>query len=211
MGGEENLLGKYIQASRNFDWTAGYDFVYVEDDVWKSIDSNPAVIEKRRLDGISYGGDSMIARAHDGTSPRYELIAREMAKADRFHRRILSKYFMEAFIEIAKSGHDMIRRFFVVDETTYCFLIVTSEDYPRPARQSILQHMCFIARGLPPQNTRVIGVATSVENVNYDFAYLNMPEWLPEHEARKKALRDKFGIFVSPRQTYTPEDEYPSR
>jgi hypothetical protein len=210
MGGEENLLGKYIQTGRNFDWMAGYDFVHVDEDVWKSIDSNPAMIEKRRLDEISYGWDSMIARAHDGTSPRYELIAREMARADRFHRRILSKYFMEAFIEVAESDHDMIRRFFAVDDTTYCFLIVRSEDYPRPARQNILQHMCFIARGLPPQNTRVIGVATSVENVNYDFAYLNMPEWLPEHETRKKELQEKFGIFVSPRLAYTPEDEYPS-
>ena len=42
---------------------------------------------------------SVIDRAHDGTSERYERLARELARPERFARRVISKSFLEAYSE----------------------------------------------------------------------------------------------------------------
>ena len=69
--------------------------------------------------------------------------------------------------------------------------------------------MCFVARGLEKDKTRVIGVATNKGNNGYDFLFMKMPDWTPENEALKIQLQDEYGIFKSPRITITSEDEYP--
>jgi hypothetical protein len=69
--------------------------------------------------------------------------------------------------------------------------------------------MCLVARGINQEKSRVLGVATSRDNTNYDFVFLNIPEWTSELEAEKARLQGEFGIFVSPRQTRTNSSEFP--
>lgn len=207
-GGEENLLGKYLHAGRNFDWMKNYDIIMVDDTIWPAIQKKPEFIAKRKLDQVSYGWDSMIDRVHEGSS-RYELVARELARADRFTRRVLSESFFEAYKELMSSNYDMLRRHMSVGDTTYCFLITNDDEYPSPRRQRMLSLMCQVARGLPPMNKRVVGVATGKSNRSYDFFHLYSESWSDADEQRKQAIQEKYGIFVSPRITASDVDEYP--
>jgi len=74
----------------------------------------------------------------------------------------------------------------------------------------MLELMCFVARGLYPDNKKVIGVATEVANRSYDFCLRVQPEWTEKDEEAKLKIQHKTGIFVNPRQTRTRDDEYPS-
>lgn len=207
-GGEENLLGKYLHAGRNFDWMKNYDLIMIDDTVWPAIQKKPEFIAKKKLDQVSYGWDSMIERAHEGSS-QYERVARELARPDRFTRRVLSESFFEAYKELVGSNHEMLRRHMSVGDTTYCFLITNDDEYPSPRRRQMLSLMCQVARGLPPMNKRVIGVATGKSNRSYDFVHLYAEKWSDTDERRKQTIQEKYGIFVSPRITASDSDEYP--
>jgi hypothetical protein len=209
LGGEENLLGKYIEHGRSFSWMDNYDVIQVDDTIWPKISRLPQYLKKKAMDRISYGWDSMIERAHEGTT-QYERLARELARPDRFTRRVLSETFMEAYAEFMDSDMDMIRRQTVLGDTTYCFLITNDTQHPSKRRQLMLQAMCLVARGLNSENNRVIGVATSRDNRNYDFAFLNIPEWTDQLEAEKIRLQSQCGIFVSPRRAVTSTSEFPA-
>src|ERR1700682_180058 len=167
VGGEENLLAKYLECGRSFSWMDNYDTVLVDDTIWPKFQSLPQVQAKKQADSISYGWDSIINRAHDGTSARYEVIAREMARADRFQRRVLSKSFLEAYGEFRDAGHFIMRRLTALAGTTYCFLFMEDGEGPREKRKEMLSLMCFVARGLHPENKKVIGVATEAANRSY--------------------------------------------
>jgi hypothetical protein len=169
LGGEENLLGKYLHAGRTFDWMQNYDSVFINDSIWPTIQKKPEFIAKKELGKISYGWDSMIERANEGSN-KYERLARELARPDRFTRRILSQAFFEAYGEFVSSDHEMLRRYMPLGGTSYCFLITNDDEYPSKRRETMLGLMCEVARGLPPMNKRVIGVATG--RVNPVTAYL---------------------------------------
>jgi hypothetical protein len=74
----------------------------------------------------------------------------------------------------------------------------------------MLRLMCEVARGLPPMNKRVIGVATGRSNRSYDFAFVYAEKWTEADEERKRRIQERFEIFVSPRIGVTSVDEYPS-
>jgi hypothetical protein len=186
-----------------------YDLVMIDDSIWPTIQSKPEFIAKKQLDKASYGWDSMIDRAHEG-SKQYEILARELARPDRFTRRILSESILEAHGELVSSHLVMMRRRMPIGDTSYCFLITNDDEYPSPKRKAMLSLMCEVARGLPPMNKRVIGVATGRDNRSYDFAFVNAEEWTDADEERKKHIQDIFGIFVSPRITVDGADEYPA-
>jgi hypothetical protein len=207
-GGEENLLGKYIELGRNFEWLKKYDRAIIHDGIWETIESMPQYIKKKELDAISYGWDSIIDRAHEG-SPKYEIVARELARPDRLARRILAKDFMGGYSELMASDGQMIRRKMTHLDTTYCFLITSDDNHKSPRIVDMLTKMCFVARGLNPEIERVVGVATTRGNNGYNFLFLNKPTWSAEDEALKRQIQDAYGIFKNPRITETSEDEYP--
>ena len=117
---------------------------------------------------------------------------------------------MEAYAEFMGCNMDMLRRQMVLGDTTYCFLITNDVAHPARRRQKMLQTMCLVARGINTENSRVIGVATSRDNRNYDFVHLNIPEWTSQLEAEKVRLQRQCGIFVSPRITRTNSSEFPA-
>ncbi len=49
----------------------------------------------------------------------------------------------------------------------------------------MLSFMCFVARGLPPMNKRVVGVATEAENRSYDYCFRMQPKWTEQDGADK--------------------------
>jgi len=210
MGAEENLLAKYLELGHNFAWMENYNHIVVDETVWPTFTSLEQVKVKKQADLISYGWDSIIDRAHDGTSSRYERVARELARPDRFQRRILAKSFLEAYSEFRDADHKIMRRLTALGKTTYCFLFMEDRQEPRTSRRRMLELMCFVARGLYPDNKKVIGVATEAANKSYDFCVRVQPEWTEKDEEAKTKIQEKTGIFVNPRQTASSDDEYPS-
>jgi hypothetical protein len=164
MGGEENLLAKYLENLHSFSWMDKYDNILIDDTVWPAFTRNPQFIAKKLKDQVSYGWDNVIDRAHDGTSEHYERLARELARPDRFTRRVISKSFLEAYSEYMEKKPPIFRRMTAFGDTTYCFLLMENGKGQRERRKEMLQIMCFVARGTPPMNKRVIGVATEAEN-----------------------------------------------
>jgi len=209
-GGEENLLGKYLELGHSFSWMDNYDHILIDDTIWPKFLSLVQVQAKKEADRISYGWDSIIDRAHDGTSSQYELVARELARPDRFQRRLLSKSFWEAYCEYRELDRLIFRRATVLGDTTYCLLFMEDGEEPRKKRREMLSLMCFVARGLYPDNKRVIGIATEAETRSYDFCLRVQAEWTVEDEENKKKVQEKTGIFVNPRKTQDGEDEYPA-
>ena len=200
MGGEENLLARYLELGPNFSWMDNYDYILVDETNWPKFTSLKQVKEKKKADRISYGWDSIIDRAHDGTSSKYELVARELARPNRFQRRILAKSFFEAYCEFRGAGHSIMRRLTKLEDTTYCFLFMEDREEPRKARQEMLELMCFVARGVHQDIKRVIGIATEAENRSYDFCLRVQPEWTAKDVEAKGKIQQATGIFVKPSQ-----------
>jgi hypothetical protein len=187
-----------------------HEHIVLTGDIWSAYTKLPAYKAKKQADRISYGWDSIIDRAHDGTSPKYEVIARELARPDRFQRRILAKSFAEAYFEFRDARRLIMRRLTKLGDTTYCFLFMEDGKEPRERRRAMLSVMCFVARGLHRENKKVVGVATEAGNRSYDFCLLVQPRWTAKNEEIKKKIQDDTGIFVNPRVTRDGEDEYPS-
>ena len=113
IGGEEQVLAYYLKKNRCFDEFKNRNFVVLEGGIWDDLKKHPQYQAKKQADQVSYLWDSIIDRSHEGNSPQYELIARELARHDRFHRRILGKAFLEAHMIADKSGKTFRRFMFM--------------------------------------------------------------------------------------------------
>lgn len=217
LGGEENLLGFYLQNNRSFARLADADQVALEDGIWTELQQDAGYQAKQVADRISYGWDSIIDRAHEG-SQKYERVARELARPNRFARRTLAQSFYDMHVAAHEDKiHPIARRITVAKDPapgrdrTYVFLFMDKK-LGRERRLEMLQALCIVARDLNPQNPMVVGIATqkSLEpECSYDFCILDYPEW-PEAMARAaEQMREQLGFFKNPQRTETMTQEYP--
>jgi len=211
MGGEQELLAFYLMNSRSFARLDGATMILIDEGSWENLQNNEQYKAKKEQDKISYGWDSMINRAHEGSS-EYEIIARELARPNRFERRYLSKvYFHAAMRADNDSKHDLFRRMLPTDGITYCFLFQDDPE-PREHRKAMLQAICLIARGMHRQNRKVLGIATEKKirpECSYDFCLLDIPKWTEKHQKNMEKLQQETGIFSNPIIGYTEEVEFP--
>jgi hypothetical protein len=200
-GGEEELLAMYLSNNRNFGLSDnGTVMVFLEGDGWEALKNNPQYILKKQEDGISYGWDDIINRAHTAGVPEYEIVARELARSNRFNRRILSKSLLDGWRLASRDKHDVFRRVTSVDGVTYCFLFA-DQRISREQRRAALGAFCFIARGKVPENTKVIGIASEKEledTCSYDFVLIDMPVWTSKNQADMEEAQSKSGILTNP-------------
>jgi hypothetical protein len=214
LGGEEELLGIYIRENKTFGDFENADNIVLEEGIWKNLQKDPRYIKKKKMDEISYGWDSIIDRAHEG-SPKYEIVARELARPNRFERRYLSKVFMDAHIRSHKdiSGADLYRRIMPSDGVTYCFLFMDDPE-PRERRKSMLLAICYFARWKFPHNKKVIGIATEKKlrpTCSYDYVLMDKPVWTEKDEEIATKIRQRTSMFKRPIIGQADEDEYPLR
>ncbi len=159
VGGEQELLAVYLMNDKSFARLEKADHVVIEEGSWAHFQGKPEYQAKKKADEISYGWDGIIERAHEG-SRQYEVVARELARPNRFQRRYLSKVFLEACGQAHKDTiHDLYRRALVMDGTTYCFLFMDDPE-PRERRRAMIGAICLVARGKFQRNKRVLGIAT---------------------------------------------------
>jgi len=215
MGGEEELLALYLGYNRSFQKFFGLTQIIVEDGPWEQLQNKPEYKAKEKEDEISYIWDGLIEECHKGSpSSNYEPIARELARAGRFERRVLSKRFFDAFIQADRdSNYNVFRRTVEGNGVTYCFLFqddLRSRDY----RKAMLTNMCFIARGKYQDNKKVLGIATEKKyesGFSYDFCLVDIPEWTQENQRTMEELQKSTGILDDPIAQYTYETEYPKK
>lgn len=212
LGGEEELLAFYLMNNRSFKRFDKADEILIERGSWKHLQNKPEYRAKKKEDEISYGWDSIINRAHESKSKEYELVARELARSDRFERRYLSKAFFDVHVLAHKDkSHNLFRRIVLGNKATYCFLFMDDPE-PREKRKAMLFAICWIARGLVKKHKKVIGIATEKKlrpECSYDYCLLNMPRWTKANQKRMKKLQRETGIFLSPTVSRIHEDEYP--
>jgi len=211
IGGEEQLLAFYLLNNHSFSRLDTATHIMLMDDIWHGLQSEARYKAKKKQDEISYGWDGIINRAHEG-STEYELIARELARPNRFHRRFLSKTFYDAHV-IAHNDirPNTFRRFTELEGVTYCF-IFCSEKESLSDREAELHATCYVARGKYRKNKLVIGIATEKHlkpTCSYSFCRLEIPTWTEENQAAMEEIQQKLGILVSPTVTYVKENEYP--
>jgi hypothetical protein len=213
VGGEEELLAFYLLNNKSFERFSEADNIMIQDGSWDHLQNKSEYKAKKKADKISYGWDSIIDRANEG-SKKYELVARELARPNRFQRRYLSKVFFKDHVLAHKDDkHDLFRSMLVGDGTTYCFLF---QDDPQPheRRKKILEVICWIARYKFQQNKKVLGIATEKQfrpECSYDFCFMNLPELTKKNKEEIVNMQRKLDIFVNPDVVYTYEDEYPKR
>jgi len=211
VGGEEELLALYLMNNRNFDRLDDATHVMIDQGSWKRFQSSQEYQAKKEQDRISYIWDSIINRAHEGSS-EYERVARELTRPNRFERRYLSKVYVDAQMEAERDDkYDVFRRTVAVGGVTYCF-IFGDDPEPRGRRKNMLLNMCWIARGRLKENRKVIGIASEKKvrrTRSYDFCFIDLPEWTEENQKQMEKLQQETGILVNPIVGFAHENEYP--
>ena len=211
LGGEEELLAFYLMNSKSFDRMKEATMVVIDQGSWEKFRNSQEYREKKKQDRISYGWDNIINRVHEA-SPGYEVVARELARPNRFDRRVLSKNYFNAYVLADNDKiHNLFRRTFALKGVTYCFLFA-DDTKPRDHRKGMLTWMCYIARGMYKSNRKVIGIATEKKaspTCSYDFVLLDMPEWTEQNQREMEKVQQETGILLSPEISIMHEDEYP--
>ncbi|MBI5122814.1 hypothetical protein HZA75_03060 [Candidatus Roizmanbacteria bacterium] len=212
-GGEENLLAVYIREGHSFDKFKSANNIFIDGGAWEALLKEPRFIKKKEEDRISYGWDGIINWTHEG-SEKYELVARELARSNRFERRSLSKALMDARIlaHEEKSGANLFRRITITNGVTYCFLLMDDPE-PRERRRVMLSMICYFARGKVLQNKKVIGIATEKifrPTCSYDLVLIDMPEWTKENQEMATKIQEDTGMFLNAVVTETSDDEFPA-
>ena len=210
LGGEQELLAYYLGNMRTFEKLKKVHSLVITDGCWEDFQRKPEYSKKKEEDSISYGWDDIINRSHE-CGGEYEKIARELARTNRFERRLLSKSFFEALVLANnKQKNNTFRRVLALNGVTYCFVFMDDVE-PRIRRQNLLRAICFIARGMHKENKKVIGIATEMKirsGCSYDFYLLEIPNWTEKEQTSMEKLQKETRIFLNVEPKYIHESEY---
>jgi hypothetical protein len=191
----------------------------IDDGLWEQITSKEEYARKQTANEASYIWDHLIEKfGQDFLNGQLEFAAspsgteraiRQLAREDRFARRILGKSFKE-FLD--NSQRILARMTTSPSGVVYVFL-ASPHDTPRDARVAELGIRCFVARGLHPKSQRVVGIATERyekgKGFSLDLYHLFKPTWAAEDRERMDAIQKEFGFFANPKLTTDAEDECP--
>jgi len=177
----------------------------VHEGAWEVLQKNARYVRRKNEDQISYVWDHLVDMAHQGSheEPQYEKVARELARHDRYERRILATAFMEAHEHAHKQCRqnchaNIFRRVISSNEMTYCFLFMENP-VKELVRIRLLEKTCFVARGRFRECSKVIGIATGMTMDKYHrfhFALLEVVEWTMEHQEHMEQIQRELGILT---------------
>jgi hypothetical protein len=212
-GGEEELLAHYLANGRSFRWLDSAKVNFVHEGAWDRLQKDERYVLRKREDEISYFWDQLIDMAHEGSAeePRYERVARELARWNRFERRVLAKTFIEAHERAHKEQlNNVYRRVFDFGGLTCCFVFMHKPVTPR-VRKGLLASVTFVARGKFQGNSTVVGVATEMKldaGHTFDFCLLQKEDWTPDDQRRMEDIQAEHGILTAPAISEFDEEEY---
>jgi hypothetical protein len=212
-GGEKELLAHYILNERSLADLGNHSSVYIGEGAWEDLQNRPEYLAKQEADRISYGWDSMIDSVHLGVHPKYERIAREMAKLNRFDRRYMSQSFYDAHLSAHQSAAPRMtfKRVGSFKGTTFVFLFAGDAIAPFE-RKAALESLCFIARGMYLENKTVLGIQTEMEfrpECSYAWCFMEIDQWTEEHEVQRQQLQEETGFLTQLTESELTASEYP--
>lgn len=230
-GGEEDLLALYLHNNRQFpsDPELGTpDTIILDDDLWETFRVKPEYIRKKQVDEESYRWDKLVeVYCHDvlnehleaGSSPtELEMVARTMARENRFNRRMLGAAFNDFMRRSDPRTPDEHRvRSRLVSSTSgvvYVFL-TRPHGYERDLRMKELQLRCYIARGVNPYKyDTVVGIATEQpergKGFTLDSVFLWMRDWTEDDQRKCEQMKKDLDYFNKPVEVRKHVDEYPT-
>jgi len=211
-GGEEELLAYYLINERNFKKLEGNSYIIIQEGCWKDLINKPEFLAKKEEDRISYFWDFLIDKAHLSKEKNYETVAREMAKLNRFERRLKSKGFFEGQVKANLNKENIFYRRTIPEKgITYCFFYSKIPD--REIRKNRLTEICFATRGYFKENQKVLGIATELEMLSkhsFEFCFLDFPEWTEKEEKISEEIKEKLSLFKNQEEVRFTEEEYPT-
>lgn len=210
-GGEHELMAYYLMNDRSFEQYNTKGVWFLQSGAWEQFNKSEKYKSKKEADRISYGWDNIIDRAHEG-SKKYERLARELARPDRFKRRMLADAFYGAYkASNANESEGMFyRRIVSMDDATYCFLFMDTR-IDRKERVDILTAICMVAR-IKFDKQKVIGVATGskIRKINaYDYCVMDIPRVTEKFKSDTENMQQELKIFINAKEVAVTEDEYP--
>jgi len=217
-GPEENLLAAYLHQGRKFPST--YNVVVFGDGLWKEFTEKGEYKRKQIANEDSYVWDQLVERFAldflDGqlefapSSSETERAFRQMAREDRFARRILGR----GFKEFLDNSQTVVSRMMKSPSGVVYVFLALPHNTPRKARIADLGNRCFVARGLNKECTHVVGIATERyekgKGFSLDLCSVFKPAWSDKDQKHMEAMQEDLGYFVRPKVTRNPEDEYPT-
>lgn len=209
--GEEELLAAYLLNGRSFGAMDKAPLLLIEEGAWSAFRNSARYQSRKKEDETSYSWDAMIDRAHEG-SEKYETMARELARPNRFQRRVLAKIFFDAHLAAHRDRvHDHYRTMLSLENTTYCF-VFCDKKIDRKFRQKILEKTCSVAPGRFPQNHKVVGIATEnrfQQTCSYDFCLVHVGPLTSNDQEAIKRRQKQLGMWQNPSVREGQEKEYP--
>jgi hypothetical protein len=219
-GGEEDLLALYLTNGRVFP--DKFNALHLDDNLWKGFIKRPEYRAKKEADKESYIWDRLIEIiSNDFQTGNMEVgdslvdleqTLRIMAREDRFSRRVLGKGFLE-FMELVRQGKVRSRLKQSPSGVPYVFLARPHKE-DRNYRRKELSWRCFVARGLYPNQTKVVGIATeeyeSGKGFSLDVCLFSKDIWTAKEKSLMEQVQKELGYFKQPIRTYGHVDEYPN-
>lgn len=219
IGSEESLLSYFIFNQRSFPENA--DLLILGDDLWPELKSRQEYHAKKQADRVSYFWDSIIEEFinmrdpelksilgyFDTSNENTELALRELAKENRFSRRILSQAFFE-FHADKKIASRMVES----SSGVYYIFLKKPKSIPRDLRQIELLARSYIIRDRIGRDVKIVAMATEDDislGHSFDLLYFQKSLWTDEdHKTAIKAMKD-LDLFVNPREGRISADEFP--
>ncbi len=235
--GEEELLAVYLRSmndegEHDFTFEGEFKQISLGEGMWQGFKDSLQRKAQIEEDKISYAWDELIERFNEhiiagtlvhtdgSTTQDLEQAVRFLARASRFHRRVLSIALIE-IIKIAKDeNHDRATRVVKPDkpgEPCYIFLVLsdrifqTNEEY-RIYRREFLAAHCQVAKLLFPDVNDFVGIAFDHPNhpmCSEDLAYYDAHNWTKIQEKEALQLQKKRGILVNTKKSEVNHQEYP--
>lgn len=219
-GTEADLLGLYIHGGRTFPDNT--DFLIVDSGIWDEVCSKPEFKARKVEDEVSYKWDHLIEvlagnRGHDNSEfglafTDRELIARGMAREDRFCRRLLSNGLC-GFLRDAKAGKTRSR---IMQSPSRCLYVLAyfSKDEDRDVRLHELSSRCLIARHkVEDASDVVIGIGFTEFDPTIgsatDLIYMRIDRSNNDWRQQAQQLKEDFGYFKDPTMQRVHADEFP--
>lgn len=234
--GEHDLLAVYLQQGRRFP--PGEDGLLIEPGAWETLTAKSEWRRRKDADAESYVWDGLIETLTELTGgpgsvgaqelPEREAVLRDMARENRFARRILAAAFNE-FMRDAAALKTRARVVRSPSGTVYVFL-AAARDEDRTGRVQELTMRCVVARGLAEQAgivfatdretgengagpPVVVGLATeryaAGQGFSLDAVRVSIPVWTADHQRTFEGIQRDLGYFAAPRYTQARADEYP--
>lgn len=234
--GEEDLLAFYLQNTNGqgkhcLELLKSGDRIVIDSGFWDVFINSEERKAQIKEDKASYFWDTIIERlnkhildnslyyTNSSSISEIEISIRFLAKEPRFHRRVLSKGFLDIICKTPSNGK--FTRVIPSSEPegpVYIFLVVSNFGFSshakyREFRRGLLQDYCLITKLKFPHKKDFIGIATEPGNSgpkSEDLIYFNASDWTEEQAQKARELQQQTGIMTKITAGHIHEDEYPT-